>query len=280
MTRSAETPDARGGRPSVPAEIDITVPSVARIYDYVLGGKENFESDRVAARGLLRSLPEAAEPARENRAFLRRAVRYLVADAGIRQILDIGSGLPTEGNVHEIAQAIDPSVHVVYVDIDPIVLAHGRALLARSPHTTVVTADVRDPDALFASPAVTELIDLTQPFAILLAGVLHHLSDADDPVGIVDDLVARLPVGGHLLISGFLGGDHPRARELEQAFRQGRISVARFRTWPEQRRYFAGLEMVEPGLVYVNDWRPDAATPTDSAVHTLHVAGIGRKPAT
>jgi hypothetical protein len=277
MTRPAGTPEARGSRPTRSGEIDITVPSVARIYDYVLGGKENFESDRAAARGLLRSLPEAAQPARENRAFLRRAVRYLVADAGIRQILDIGSGLPTEGNVHEVAQAIDPSVHVVYVDVDPIVLAHGRALLARSPHTTVVTADVREPDSIFADPHVLDLIDPTRPFAILLGGVLHHLPDADDPVGVVDDLVARLPVGGHLLISNFLGGDHPRSRELEQAFRQNRISAARFRTWPEQRRFFAGLEMVEPGLVYVNDWRPDADTPTDSAVHTLHVAGVGRK---
>jgi S-adenosyl methyltransferase len=279
MTRSAGTPEARGNPASPSAEIDITVPSVARIYDYVLGGKENFESDRAAARGLLRTLPEAAAPARENRAFLRRAVRYLVAEAGIRQILDIGSGLPTEGNVHEVAQAIDPSVHVVYVDIDPIVLAHGRALLARSPHTTVVTADVRDPDTIFTNARVRDLIDPTRPFAILLAGVLHHLPDSDDPVGVVDDLIARLPVGGHLLISNLLGGDHPRSKELEQAFRHNRISAARFRTWPEQRRFFAGLEMVEPGLVYVNDWRPDAETPTESAVHTLHVAGIGRKTA-
>ena len=279
MTRSAGTPEARGRRPSPPAEIDVTVPSVARIYDYVLGGKENFESDRAAVRGLLRSLPEAAQPARENRAFLRRAVRYLVAEAGIRQILDLGSGLPTEGNVHEVAQAIDPSVHVVYVDVDPVVLVHGRALLARSPHTAVVTADVREPDSIFADPHVLDLIDPARPFAILLAGVLHHLPDADAPVGVVDDLVARLPVGGHLLISSFLGGDHPRSRELEQAFRQNRISAARFRTWPEQRRFFAGLEMVEPGLVYVNDWRPDADTPTDSPVHTLHVAGVGRKTA-
>ena len=278
MTRSAGMPEARGERPPSPGEIDISVPSVARIYDYVLGGKENFESDRAAARGLLRTLPEAAQPARENRLFLRRAVRHLVAEAGIRQILDIGSGLPTEGNVHEIAQAIDPSVRVVYVDVDPIVLAHGRALLARSPNTTVVTGDVRDPEAVLTDPEVLDLIDPTRPFALLLAGVLHHLPDSDDPVGVVDDLVARLPAGGHLLISSFLGGDHPRWRELEQAFRQGRISAARFRTWPELRRFFRGLEMVEPGLVHVNDWRPDAATPTGSAVHTLHVAGIGRKP--
>ena len=270
MVRSA-------GASGVPAGVDVTVPSVARIYDYVLGGKENFASDRAAARGLLRSLPEAREPARENRAFLRRAVRHLVTEAGIRQILEIGSGLPTEGNVHEVAQALDPGVRVVYVDVDPVVLAHGRALLAGSPTTAVVTADVRDPEGIFRDPDVQRLIDPDRPFAILLAGLLHHLPDADDPVGIVDDLVAHLPAGGHLLISGFLGGDHPRAGELEQAFARNGISAARFRTWPEYRRFFAGLEMVEPGLVYVNDWRPDTAS-TDSPVRTLHVAGIGRKP--
>jgi hypothetical protein len=277
MSRS-EVSDSGRPLPPPPAGIDVTVPSVARIYDYVLGGKENFESDRAAARKLLRLLPEAREPARENRAFLRRAVRFLVAEAGIRQILDLGSGLPTEGNVHEIAQAIDPAVHVVYVDIDPIVLAHGRALLGGSPHTAVVMADVREPDTIFRDPDVRRLIDLDRPLAILLAGVLHHLPDADDPVGIVDHLKSRLPGGGYLLISGFLGGDHPRAADLERAFIELGISAARFRTWPEQRRFFTGLELVEPGLVYVNDWRPDAETPTDSPVHTLHVAGVGRKP--
>jgi len=260
------------------AGIDVSVPSIARIYDYMLGGKENYESDRAAARGLFRTLPEAALPARENRAFLKRAVRYLVAEAGIRQILDLGSGLPTDGNVHEIAQAVDPSVRVVYVDIDPGVLAHGRALLGRSPLTAVITGDVRKPDAVLTDPGVLELIDPTRPFAILLAGVLHHLPDDDDPVGIVDALVAHLPSGGYLLISNFLGGDHPRAGELERAFRDNRISAARFRTWCQQRRFFAGLDLVEPGLAYVNDWRPDATTPADSAVHTLHVAGVGRKP--
>jgi hypothetical protein len=275
MTRSSDAADP-GGRQPLPPGVDTSVPSVARIYDYVLGGKEHFESDRAAARALLRSLPEARLPAWENRAFLRRAVRYLVADAGIRQIVDIGSGLPTADNVHEIAHAVDPAVRVVYVDVDPIVLAHGRALLG-SPHTAVVTADLRRPDGIFDHPQVRRLLDTTRPYAILLAGVLHHLSDDDDPVGVVDDLTARLPVGGHLLISGFLGGDHPRARELERAFAQSGISTARFRTWPEQRRFFAGLELVEPGLVYVNDWRPDADTPTDSPAHTLHVAGIGRK---
>jgi SAM-dependent methyltransferase len=275
MARSAGVPGSGGARPP---GVDVSVPSVARIYDYVLGGKENFASDRAAADGLLRSLPEAREPARENRAFLRRAVRFLVAEAGIRQILDIGSGLPTEGNVHEIAQAVDPSVRVVYVDHDPVVLAHGRALLGGSPTTAVVTADVRDPAGLLAEPQVRRLLDPDRPFAILLTGVLHHLPDDDDPVAIVDHLTAALPAGGYLVVSAFLGGDHPRWQELEEAFRRNGISAARFRTWAEQRRFFAGLELVEPGLVYVDDWRPDAETPVDSPVRTLHVAGVGRKP--
>ncbi len=274
MARSADP----GGRRPLPPAVDSSVPSAARIHDYVLGGKEHFESDRAAARMLLRSLPDVGLSARENRAFLRRAVRYLVADAGIRQIVDIGSGLPTAGSVHEVAHAVDPAVRVVYVDVDPIVLAHGRALLGGSPHTAVVTADVRRPDGIFDHPDVRRLLDTTRPYAVLLAGVLHHLSDDDDPVGVVVDLTARLPAGGHLLISGFLGGDHPRAHELERAFAQSGISAARFRAWPEQRRFFAGLDLVEPGLVYVNDWRPDAETPTDSPTHTLHVAGVGRKP--
>ena len=278
MVRPMTAPDVRVPEPRSPG-IDPSTPSSARIYDYVLGGKENYECDRVAARGIFRVLPEAAQAARENRAFLGRAVRHLVAEAGIRQILDIGSGLPTTaGNVHEVARRVDPAVRVVYADVDPLVLAHGRALLDRDPLTTVIRADVRDPGALFAHPQLRALIDPAEPFAILLASVLHHLPDDDDPVGLVDELVDRLPAGGHLLISSFLAGDHPRAGDLEQAFRRHRISATRFRTWPEQQRFFAGLEMVDPGLAYVNDWRPDATTPTDSAVHTVHVAGVGRKP--
>lgn len=278
MVRPLAAPDARGRGVRSPA-IDPSAPSVARIYDYVLGGKENFECDRVAAHGIFRVLPEAAQAARENRAFLARAVRYLVADAGIRQILDIGSGLPTAaGNVHEVAHAVDPAVRVVYADNDPVVLAHGRALLDHDPLVAVIRADVRDPAALFAHPQVRASLDPAEPFAILLGGLLHHLPDADDPVGVVDELVARLPAGGHLVISSFLGDDHPRAGHLEQAFRRYLRIESRFRGWAEHQRFFAGLEMVDPGLAYVNDWRPDATTPTDSAVHTLHVAGVGRKP--
>lgn len=271
--RSAGVP---GTQDEVPAA-DLSKPSIARVYDYVLGGKQHFEIDRRAAQGFIDALPDAPQIAKDNRNFLRRGVRYLVATAGIRQILDIGSGLPTEGNVHDLAQAADPSTRVVYVDNDPGVLAHGRALLGRDEVTAVITADLRDPDSIFASDAVGKLIDTTEPFAILLSGIVQHLADDEDPYGIVASLRERLPVGGHLLLSHFLDDDEPRAKRLEQGFLNGGLGTGRFRTWEEIRPFFDGLDLVEPGLVYANDWHPDATTPTDSPVHTLYAGAIGRK---
>ncbi|AEA25829.1 SAM-dependent methyltransferase [Pseudonocardia benzenivorans] len=256
---------------------DLSRPSIARVYDYVLGGKQHFEVDRRAAQSIFDALPDAPLLARENRHFLRRGVRYLVAEAGIRQILDIGSGLPTEGNVHELAHEVAPDARVVYVDNDPGVLAHGRALLGRDPSTAVITADLRDPDSIFGNDAVGRLIDTGEPYAILLSGIVQHLGDDEDPCGIVATLRDRLPAGGYLLLSHFLDDDEPRAKRLERGFLQGGLGTGRFRTWDELRRFFDGLELVEPGLVYANDWHPDAATPTDSPVHTLCAGAIGRK---
>ncbi len=260
-----------------PSDIDLSKPSIARVYDYVLGGKENFEIDRHAAAALFEAVPETSQLAKDNRNHLRRAVRYLVAEAGVRQIIDLGSGLPTVGNVHEIAHDVDPSVHVVYADIDPIVLAHGRALLSNESTTTVITADVREPASVFDDPMTRELIDYTQSFAVLAASILHHLDDDEDPYALATAIKDRLSVGSYLLISNFLDDDEPRAKELQRAFLEGGLGTGRFRTWSEQQRFFDGLEMVEPGLVYANEWRPDELTPTDSPVHTLYAAGIGRK---
>lgn len=261
-----------------PPDVDLSRPSIARVYDYVLGGKDHFEIDRQVSQALFAAVPETSRLAQDNRNHLRRAVTWLVAEAGVRQILDLGSGLPTVGNVHEIAHAVDPSVRVVYVDIDPIVLAHGRALLADDDTTTVITGDVRDVDAIFADPAVAELIDPDRPFAVLAASILHHLADDEDPYAVVARITARLSPGSYLLVSNFLDDDEPRAKELERAFLDGGLGTGRFRTWTEQQRFFDGLEMVEPGLEYANDWRPDEHTPTDSPVHTLYAAGVGRKP--
>ncbi|ODU02153.1 MAG: SAM-dependent methyltransferase [Pseudonocardia sp. SCN 72-86] len=263
-----------GDDPQAP---DLSRPSIARVYDYVLGGKQHFEIDRRAAQGFIDALPDAPVIAKDNRNLLRRSVRYLVEEAGIRQILDIGSGLPTEGNVHELAHAIDPSTRVVYVDNDPGVLAHGRALLEGDATTAVITADLRDPAAILADPVVTGLIDTSKPFALLLSGIVQHLGDDENPYGIVATLRESLPEGGYMLLSHFLDDDEPRAAKLEQGFLNGGLGTGRFRTWDEIRRFFEGMEMVEPGLVYANDWRPDAGTPVDSPVHTLYAGGLGRK---
>lgn len=260
-----------------PYDVDTSRASIARVYDYLLGGKEHLEVDRRAAHAMRNVVPEVAEIAKDNRCFLRRGVRYLVRDAGIRQIVDVGSGLPSDGNVNEVAQAIDAGVRVVYVDNDPVVLAHARALLATDEQTGVVTADLRRPGSLFDKVTALGLLDFDEPFAVLLSGVVHHVSDDDDPGGIVAAVRERLSPGGYLLLSHFLHDDESRADALERAFLHGGLGSGRFRTWEELRGYFDGLELVEPGLVYANDWRPDEFTQDESPVHTLYAAGIGRK---
>lgn len=276
MEERVSRPADRGLDGTVPyPEIDLSRPSIARLYDYVLGGKEHFEVDRRAADALYAAVPETSQLAKDNRNHLRRAVQWLVREAGIRQIIDLGSGLPTVGNVHELAQEVDPGVHVVYVDNDPLVLAHGRALLSDETTTTVITADVREPETIFTHPRTAELIDLDRPFAVIAASILHHLDD-ETAYDVAARIRAQLRPGCYVLISNFLDDDEPRAKELERAFLEGGLGTGRFRTWAEQRRFFEGLEMVEPGLVYANDWKPDDLTPTDSRVHTLYAAGVAR----
>jgi SAM-dependent methyltransferase len=268
-----EVPDAG----DLPPGVDVSRPSIARAYNYILGGKDHFEIDRRAAAALFEAVPETSQLAMDNRNHLRRAVQWLVREAGIRQIIDLGSGLPTVGNVHEFAQRVDPGVHVVYVDFDPLVLAHGRALLTDEITTTMIAADIRDPETVFADPRTNELIDLERPFAVIAASILHHLEDtaAHD---VAARIGAQLRPGCYALISNFLNDDEPRAEELERAFLEGGLGIGRFRSWAEQHRFFDGLEMVEPGLVYANDWKPDHLTPAESRVHTLYAAGVARKP--
>jgi len=261
-----------------PVDVDLTRPSIARVYDYVLGGKDNFAIDRSAAQSLLSAVPEVPYMARDNRDFLRRAVRFLVAEAGITQIIDIGSGLPTVKNVHEIAQEANPSTKVVYADIDPVVLTHGRVLLADNENTTVITADLTRPDTVFGNPGLVGYIDLAEPFAVLISGLLHHLSDAEDPLRVAASIRDRLPSGSYLLITNFHDDGSRRASDLEHAFLTGGLGTGRFRTHEEQIGYFDGLDLVEPGFVRANDWRPDDATRKDSPVASLYVGGIGRRP--
>jgi hypothetical protein len=269
-----------------PPGIDITKPSVARVYDCYLGGKDNFAVDREVVEQTAKIFPPGWDTARgglDNRAFLQRVVRYLVAEAGIRQFIDFGSGLPTQGNVHEIAQEISPQARVVYVDNDPIVLAHARALLGGPEATRVIMADLRRPEEILDDPEVRQFIDFSQPVGFLLFAILHHINDEEDPAGIAARLRREMTPGDYMAISHFTnpGSAHPqdaeRAGMCEKIFNE-KLGTGRWRTRAEILAYFGDLEPVEPGLVPLPEWRPD---PGDSlAVHPtyhLFIGGVGRK---
>lgn len=268
----------RGASPSG-GRIDTSVPSIARVYDYLLGGKHYYEVDRVASEAMIDAVPETTLLAAANRSFIRRAVRFLVGESGIDQILDIGSGLPTAGNVHEIAQEINPNTRVVYVDKDPIVLANGRALLSANENTIVITADLRDPDAIFENPETRRLLDLSRPLAVILGGILMHIEDEENPHGIVATIRDRLPSGSYLVHSGCADPGEPRARELNQIFYDYNMGSRCFRPTAEQADFLAGLELIEPGLVPCSQWRPSFDFPDpDNPAHQMVIGGIGRKP--
>jgi S-adenosyl methyltransferase len=259
-----------------PPQVDRHRPSNARVFDYLLGGRHNFEADRRAAAIVLEPLPELRRLVRDTRDQLRRAVRHLV-EAGVDQLVDLGSGLPASGNVHEVAHRIDPAVRVLYVDHDPMVLTHARALLGDETRTAAIEADVRDPGAVFDHPEARELIDPDRPVAVLASGILHHLED-DEAAATVAAIVERLAPGSYLMINHMLDDDEPRAKEMERAFTRGDLGVCRFRTWTELRAFFAGLELVDPGLVHADDWHPDAPVRAPSPVRGLCAAGLGRRP--
>jgi hypothetical protein len=266
-----------------PIGVDTSKPSIARVYDYFLGGKDNFAADREVAEMAKRMDPEGADGALVNRAFLRRAVRYLAAEAGIGQFLDIGSGLPTQGNVHEVAHDVDPEARVIYVDNDPMALAHGRAILADAHTTKVVEGDLREPEEILGHPVVRGLIDFDRPVGLLLFSILHHLHDHEDPAGVTARLAAALPPGSHVAISHFAnpGDRHPRVSEhvtrFEEMFNRG-MGTGRWRTRDEILAYFGDLELVEPGLVPLPDWHPQGRPERCSTI-TYHswLGGIARK---
>jgi hypothetical protein len=267
------------------ARIDSTRAHPARIYDYLLGGKDHFAVDRETAQQAFGGVyPSGVETAmgdvRANRAFLRRAVRHLVVEAGIRQFLDIGTGVPTAGNVHEVAQQAAPECRVVYVDNDPVVLAHAHELLQSAAEgvTSYVHGDLRDPASILAK--ATDTLDLTQPVALMLVGVLHFVDHDQDPYGIVGRLVDVVPAGSHLVIS-HLANDIQPAQMAEAKRRLDERPVSEtfaLRDRGQVTRFFDGLDLLEPGVVRVDEWRPPASpgNPSSGWVPPIH-CGIGRK---
>jgi O-methyltransferase involved in polyketide biosynthesis len=255
--------------------IDTSKPHPARLYDYLLGGKDNYEVDQRAGDELAGAAPEARIGVRANRAFLGRAVRYVVG-SGVRQILDVGAGLPTSPNVHEVAQQAAADVRVAYVDNDPIVAAHGNALLSRSGTTGIVLGDLRDPRSVVDHPEVRKIIDFDQPVAVLLVAVLHFLTDAEQPARIVATLRDALPPGSYLVLSHATGDFADRS--AAQAVYNKATASLNLRSRAEVERFFDGFELVEPGLAQVPFWRPDTTPPPRSGEIGFY-GGVARKTA-
>jgi hypothetical protein len=261
------------------ASFDPSQPHVSRIYDYLLGGKDNYAVDRVIGDRIVAAVPTAQIGVRAQRAVLGRVVRYLVGDAGLRQLIDIGSGLPTADNVHQIAQRVAPDCRVVYVDNDPIVLTHARALLADDITTVVVGGDIRQPTAIMDDPVVRSHFDWDQPIGLLLCGILHYIVDSQGPYELTKALCAALPHGSYVFIHHLFDSGDPAAAKLQRVMQSG-METTRFRTREQILALFGGLELVPPGLVLVPDWRPDADTLTaaEYPVLGLACAGVARKP--
>jgi hypothetical protein len=263
--------------------INTGVPNPARIYDYLLGGKDNFPADRDVAEQVLAIAPVARDVVGDNRAFLRRAVRFLTSEAGIRQFIDLGSGLPTQGNVHEVAQADAADARVVYVDNDAMVVTHSRALLA-GDNTVAVQADLREPERILAHPEVRQLIDFDQPVALLLMAILHFVPDDEDPFGIVARFRDALPAGSYLAISHGTRDIPARPDMSPEEMTEMGTKVERLyqlttaslvtRTHAEVERFFDGLDLLDPGVVEIQRWRPDGRRPM---LPGGFYGGVGRK---
>jgi SAM-dependent methyltransferase len=265
--------------PRIPPEINTNVPQSARVYDYWLGGKDHFPADRALGDAIAEALPTIRTQVRAQRAFLGRAVRYLTRDAGVRQFLDIGTGIPSAGNVHDVAQEIAPESRVLYVDNDPIVLAHARALMSGTPQGSVafIQADLREPEAILGDPAVAGTLDLAEPVGLVLIGVMHHLRDDDHPRRIVATLVDALAPGSYLVLSQSTPDFDPDAMgALAAASEQGGIPNVP-RSLADTEPFFAGLELVEPGLVPMATWHPDPGEGLDPR-SVYAYGGVARRP--
>ncbi len=239
-------------------DVDTATPHPARIYDYILGGKDNFAADQAAARAAMAANPHLVTAMRENRAAMRRAAAFLARDQGIRQFLDIGTGLPTSPNLHEVVQAVAPDARIVYVDNDPIVLSHARALLSSNGDGSCayLDADLRVPDTILADPLLPRTLDMAKPTGLMLFGILHFLQDGDDPYGVVARLVDALAPGSYLAIQHATADFYPPGAGTAGAYNRAGIPF-QYRTRDEFGRFVAGLQLVPPGIVPMAEWRAD-----------------------
>jgi SAM-dependent methyltransferase len=264
---------------------DTTKPSIARTYDYLLGGKDNFAVDRAFGDRFINELPGSRVIAYDNRGALVRAVDEIVRSTPIRQFIDLGSGLPTADNVHQVAQRYAPETKIVYVDNDPIVLAHGRALLAENDNTTVIQADLREPASVFENEDTLRLIDFGKPVGVIFSATLHHVNDDEDPAGIVRYWRDQVPSGSYFFVSHFRSGNNPETREAEKVLQQT-FGRGRWRTDAEIASLLDGLEILDPGIVPAPLWRPDQTdTPWNNSGERqltvwerLIAAALARKP--
>jgi SAM-dependent methyltransferase len=267
------------GEPNwIPPGVDAQRANVARVYDYWLGGSHNFLADQDLGRAIAAVEPNVRAIARANRAFVGRAVRYLAA-AGVRQFLDIGSGIPTQGNVHEVAQQADPGARVAYVDTDPVVIAHSKAILAGNENATIIDADLRDPEKILGHPAAERLIDFGQPVGLLIVAILHFIGDAEDPWRLVATLRDALAPGSYLVLSHATNESKPTvAQAAEKVYNSSVATHVQLRSQAEIRRFFDGFDLIDPGLVYIPLWRPDSSADVPSdPTQFWGLVGVGRK---
>jgi hypothetical protein len=267
------SPDAE----EAPPQLDISVAHSARVWNYLLDGKDNFAADREVGDLILKMFPDIAHIARVQRRFLARSVRYLAAEAGIGQFLDIGTGLPTANNTHQVAQQIAPQARIVYVDNDPLVLVHARALLTSAPGgvTSYLEADVRDPAAIVREAAKT--LDFSRPVALMMLGIMGQIDDADEPGSIVAWLLDALPAGSYLALSD--GTDtSPEMNQAIAAYNQNSASSYHVRRPAQIAGFFAGLDLVPPGVVTTSRWRPDIRDAGEAPREVPSICGVGRKP--
>ncbi len=260
-----------------PTEIDTSRPHPARMYDAYLGGKDNYAADREAVRQILRVAPELRDTARANRAFLQRVVRFLVGEAGIRQIIDIGTGIPTAGNVHEVAGQVAAGTRIVYVDNDPIVHVHANALLTGSGTTGIVLADLREPEKILQHPKVGELIDFGQPVGLLLIAIVHFVTDEENPADILATLRDAMPPGSYLALSHATGDFRTEAARQAAAVYDNATSTITLRSHAQIEALFGGWDLVEPGVVQLPLWRPDSKPPRPKDLSKIWgYGGVGR----